>query len=41
MIQMQIIEQPGANLHGELIEAMRSRSFQTFYLKKRGKRDRM
>lgn len=35
---MQIIEQPGANLHAELVEAMRSRSLQTFFLKKRGKR---
>ena len=38
MIQMQIIEQPKANLHVELVEAMRSRSLQTFFLKKRGKR---
>jgi len=38
MIQMQIIEQPGAGLHAELVAAMRSGSLQTFFLKKRGKR---
>jgi len=38
MIQMQIIEQPGANLHAGLVAAMRSGSLQTFFLKKRGKR---
>jgi len=35
---MQIIEQPGAGLHAELVAAMRSGSLQTFFLKKRGKR---
>jgi hypothetical protein len=30
MIQMQIIEQPGAGLHAELVAAMRSGSLQTF-----------
>jgi hypothetical protein len=27
MVQMQIIEQPGANLHAELVAAMRSGAF--------------
>ena len=38
MIQRQIIEQPGADLHAELAAAMRSGSLRTFFLKKRGKR---
>ncbi len=38
MIQMQIIEKAGADLHAELVAAMRSGSLQTFFLKKRGKR---
>ena len=35
---MQIIEQPGAGLHAELVSAMRSGVLRTFYLKKRGRR---
>ena len=38
MIRMQIIEQPGAGLHAELVSAMRSASLRTFFLKKRGRR---
>jgi hypothetical protein len=38
MIKMQIVEQPGANLHAEIVAAIRSESLKTFFLKKRGKR---
>ena len=37
MIQMQIIEQPGAGLHAELVAAMRSGSLQTFFPQETGK----
>jgi hypothetical protein len=40
MIRMQIVEWPGANLHRELMAAMRSKSLQTFFLEKRGKKVR-
>ncbi len=40
MIRMQIVEQPGAFLHRELLRAIRTKSLQTFFLEKRGKKVR-
>ena len=37
MIQLQIIERPGAKLHASLLAAMRAGDLRTFFVKKRGR----